>query len=367
MTTEQYYNTLEMQAEVLGHTFNGKDYEYFRRYGSDSISYERNYVYHWRERLLLQARVSPSVYWCTLTFDDKHLLKVHDIAKHPEVTDLDSFDDTWLVYDSRVNDMSDSEIAFAKRQYYNNLFSKFILRLRVYCDRKFTWWDKSAFKFFAVSENGDLFNRFHFHVLFFGLPVDSRSADYILRKTWTYGITSLEKLNYDYLSRIFYITKYMFKRKGDPSTFSRKSNGLGLAFFDDKKKHYFTDNLTTSFNVDGHTYHLGRFFKQKIFTNEQLTQINLDYAQKTVTYEYSGVLRMVNNKHMPIINLGPNLFVDSETGESVPYCNLLDLYKQSRYIDVIYSDYYKKLEQERDRKLRIAKKLAKLEYESKLK
>lgn len=241
-------------------------------------SYIKSYKYHWRQRLMCQAKASHNTYFITLTFDEHSVMKriSSDSFKALGVNDFDDIKSklpsNWLVDDT----LTLKEYNELQREYYSDTLTKFLKRWRINLSRKYVDWDPSLFKFFATSESGDALGRMHFHILAFNLPKVRKIADYIdisdrvleedLASSWKHGFVELLKLDdTDTSKHINYITKYMFKRFEDTLTFTRKSRSIGLGYFDDKKKQYHLESLTSTFHIDGREYYMGRFFKQKIF------------------------------------------------------------------------------------------------------
>lgn len=198
--------------------------------------YLKSYSYNWRVRLRLQAEKIPGCF-VTLTYNDEHYL--------------------------------DNEGVVRTREDFKRDFQLFMKRLRRTLDYHHE--SPTELSYFATSEYGDLFNRFHYHICLFGL-VYCPSTLKLLEKCWQNGFVKIGTLN---SKSINYVTKYLFKRVFDKRVFSLKSKGLGSHYFTDAQKNYFTSTLTTSFRLsDGVEYFMGRYLREKIFTKIQRDQMN---------------------------------------------------------------------------------------------
>lgn len=275
-------------------------------------SYIKSYKYHWRQRLLCQAKASFNTYFITLTFDEHSIMKRISSSKLKSlgVTDFDDIKSklpvNWLIDDN----LTEQEYLELQREYYADTLTKFLKRWRVNLSRKYTAWDPSLFKFFATSESGDLFGRMHFHLLAFNLPclrktasgveIDAEFLEKDLASSWKNGFVELKKVNEDTLHKhINYITKYMFKRFEDRLTFTRKSRSIGLGYFDEEKRHYHLEALTNAFHIDGREYYFGRFFKQKIFgyPSEKYEELKKKNSFKYLEIEAKSMTEFLRRKH----------------------------------------------------------------------
>lgn len=241
-------------------------------------SYIKSYKYHWRQRLLCQAKSSLNTYFITLTFDEHSIMK-RISSKDFENLGVRDFKEiqrnlpsNWLIDDN----LTLKEYTELQREYYSDALTRFLKRWRISLSRKYVNWDSSTFKFFATSESGDALGRMHFHILAYNLPVLRKTIMGIeasevlleadLAEAWHNGFVELLKLDDTTLSKhVNYITKYMFKRFEDRLTFTRKSRSIGLGYFDKERRQFHLESMTSTFHIDGREYYMGRFFKQKIF------------------------------------------------------------------------------------------------------
>lgn len=241
-------------------------YNYLNGYKC-KYEYNKTFVYHWRERMRAQCLASRNTHWITLTFDENHIAR---FMTKDEITSLGITDykAACAIKGLHLVENHDDDINLSKL-YYNRCFDLFIRRLRIALERSCPEEFKSQIaqlKFFAATETGDLFGRFHFHMLLWNVPdcISSERFTEILLEKWSYGFIT-DELLFDYGCKVNYITKYLFKRFEDKLTFTRKSRSIGLLYWNDDRKKHMVSALTTTFHMDGREYHMGRYFCDKVF------------------------------------------------------------------------------------------------------
>lgn len=357
-----------------------KEYNNYLRGFKTRYEYNKSYKYFWRQRLFLQSKASTSTHWITLTFDESHLLRFIHRDTLSSITDLDDIKLPvgYRILDDDLTDIQKNELS---KKYYNRCFDLFIRRFKINLERYFSSWDSSQFKFFAVSENGDLFDRFHFHLLCFNLPytteiskwlkgksgVECNIVEEILYKSWSYGFIDFDDITYKADKQINYITKYMFKRFEDKLTFSRKSRNIGYGYFSGDRKKFLIDNLTTEFHVNGKTFYLGRFFRKKIFDADQNERLLEQYYVKQSKVEIEGLIDFIESSQgIKIINYIDDQFTTSY-GCIEKFSDYLIDYKSDCYFKLKRkekAEYYDLLT---NLHMKVAKKLLSLQYKNKYK
>lgn len=131
----------------------------------------------WRQRLFFQNKCSDRLYFCTFTYDDKHLPYCLGFAV-PRVSDI----------------------------------QKFHKRLRRYIDYHTL---DIQFKYFLASEYGPKHFRPHYHGLYCVSGRDSLKFPKVLRKVYNYGFLNVSLCrNRD--ASTSYITNYLTQTKGNP-------------------------------------------------------------------------------------------------------------------------------------------------------
>lgn len=215
------------------------------------LEYLKKYNYNWRTRLMMEFE-KHRTYWLTLTFDDEHLPHEYYDPKQKRIISV--------------------------REQATDIIQRFWKRLRSKCDyHSFGL----HFKYYAVSENGEEFNRFHIHALVFAdgtSPVlQEKTAKPLFRlidETWKLGRTQIRVAD---AKKIRYITKYIFKRCFDDSYHSWKSNGIGMSYMSQYLTDYLRIHLQDFIHLGGKVRYLPSYIRHKIFDDDMLYQVNERY------------------------------------------------------------------------------------------
>ena len=149
-------------------------------------------------------------------------------------------------------------------------FQKFIKRLR----KNEAKAHKNKIKYYAVGEYGGNTKRPHYHAIIFNVF----NTDNI-QLSWDLGHTQIDECN---SKTIAYVTNYVMKQKKFHTSidyrqreFSLMSKGLGLSYLTDKKKEYYKNHLNPYLVIeDGKKLPIPRYYKNKIFTEQELQIIN---------------------------------------------------------------------------------------------
>ena len=96
----------------------------------------------------------------------------------------------------------------------------------------------------------------------------------LIEETWKLGRTQIRKSSE---KKVYYVTKYIFKRCFDKLYHSWKSQGLGLSYMTDELIHFLRVHIQSFIHLGGKVRYLPRFIKQKIFDDDMLSQINEPY------------------------------------------------------------------------------------------
>lgn len=244
-----------------------KDFNNYLKGYKCRYEYNRSFLYHWRERMLCQCYSSRNTHWITLTFDENHIARFMT-RQEIENLGITDYQAACAIKGLHLVDDHERDIDLSKL-YYNRCFDLFIRRLRISLERSLPEESKkqiAQLKFFAASETGDLFGRFHFHMLLWNVPegISNEAFTQLLLDKWSYGFVT-DELLFSYGKKVNYITKYLFKRFEDKLTFTRKSRSIGLHYWNEERKKHMVSALTTTFHLDGREYYMGRFFCDKVF------------------------------------------------------------------------------------------------------
>lgn len=222
-----------------------------------------NRTREWTARLLNEMLYSESAYFVTLTYDEEHVKR---------------------------NDFGFAEVNKEDIQ-------KFLKRLRKRCPN-------SNIRYFIVSEYGPQTLRPHYHGCFFNLPCDVVDFGYsdtdlpryktsefgekvrintLLGRIWGQGSTEVSQLIRE---RASYAAKYTISRKEIPdyltpnfSLMSRKP-GIGYQYSQDIKEKVRFYNLHTMVSDTGNRVKLPRYYKRKIYTEEEQKQLTQQYYEQ---------------------------------------------------------------------------------------
>lgn len=186
-----------------------------------------------------------------------------------------TFDDEHYIENRECDDVQKE----LKRQ-----FVLFVKRFRSNLERHLNFFE--PFKYYAITERGDD-GRLHYHFLLFGIPFSTfksrnKKGQFIdcvqfseftecIQDSWGQGFCFFEGAC---PQNIAYVTKYLHKRLVSPDYVSIKSQGLGLSFLSDNRKEYLHNNMMTKIKIGNKEYYLPRYLKKKIFTDEELVQVN---------------------------------------------------------------------------------------------
>ncbi|WGL31471.1 replication initiator protein [Dipodfec virus UOA04_Rod_1087] len=142
-------------------------------------------------------------------------------------------------------------------------------------------------RFFGVGEYGSKTLRPHYHLLLFNFP--ECDLHYVLEKTWKFGMHYIGDVTD---GSIEYVCKYClagavlpeliqdFKDFDVPLPFMRCSRrpAIGRCYLTPDAVHYHQEARTLFTAVDGVSTPLPRYYRDKVFTDETLEQLNDDIA-----------------------------------------------------------------------------------------
>ena len=143
-----------------------------------------------------------------------------------------------------------------------------------------------VFKYFAVSEYGPTSLRPHYHIIMFGLDALALQD---IAECWKGGFVSVYPVrggSINYVSRYSLmhaeLPGYLLKKPYKP--FMICSKGIGKSYVEDKDVvNFHIYNMETSYNMNGYTKSLPRYYRDKIFVDdvkETMSQNWLDTSRK---------------------------------------------------------------------------------------
>lgn len=140
------------------------------------------------------------------------------------------------------------------------------------CGSLFWTGTRRTIKFFASGEYGEKNYRPHYHLILFGVSSDDRA---VIERCWPYGFISIGDFS---LQRARYVAGYAVKKLGglDPDFYfnrkiqkefslSSRNPAVGKVFLD---RHAETFRKIGSLQLQGKTYALPRYYRDKIYSEE---------------------------------------------------------------------------------------------------
>lgn len=209
----------------------------------------------WVFRLSQHFSHSDSAIFVTLTYEDRNL------PRYSVGLDSDGVNSFHRVSDCA----STSVIGVSKSD-----VQKFLKRLRkaVY---------PFKFQYFLCSEYGPNTGRPHYHMLLFNFPKTFDVWKYI-NDAWGLGFISISNVT---PARISYVAKYcvnpLVSDAVRPKTFMLCSKGIGRAYSDDLRNcEYHRRHMSPVIKKGDKVIPLPRYYREKIFTYEELDEISID-------------------------------------------------------------------------------------------
>lgn len=138
---------------------------------------------------------------------------------------------------------------------------------------------KVRLRYFIVPEYGSKFGRPHYHGIFFNIPPD---YDFVIgvMKHWQYGFTRTDDTSDESYGRISYLSNYIYGRCEEmPETnideqnklfiLSSRKPGIGSSYLTNEMIKWHIDDLRNFCLDNGFYYPIPRFYKDKIFSEEE--------------------------------------------------------------------------------------------------
>lgn len=210
---------------------------------------------HWSFRLEQECKNSLSAFFITLTYDNtlipfndgKATLKKSDLIRFLKV--LRSFNDRDREKYARLCGVSEKALKHGN------------------------------FKYYAVGEYGTENKRPHYHLIVFGLNTwyDHDYVYNLVYDKWAKGFVHVGSVT---PASITYVAKYLVNSfnenyEGIQKPFSAMSKGLGLCYVEKTREWHEATGNRFIFDVGGVKKSLPRYFKEKIFPNEEADSVNL--------------------------------------------------------------------------------------------
>ena len=150
-------------------------------------------------------------------------------------------------------------------------------------------------RYYSVGEYGSETDRPHYHALIYNIDKYNLSR---LNTIWGYGFTGIGTVS---PASIHYVTKYHVNRNtyadeedGRLPEFAIMSQGLGKGYID-RNKQYHLDTGNTFVYMDGFKVNMPRYYKQKIFSENQIklySERNLQSSREAEKEEAERLLKL---------------------------------------------------------------------------
>jgi len=174
-------------------------------------------------------------------------------------------------------------------------FQLFLKRLRKKCPT-------NKLKYYACGEYGTRTFRPHYHAIIFNLPKSLIQNPQKIVDTWTHGHIHLANNNQSTINYVVgYMTKGNFERFNDQDDrmpeFSLMSKKMGMGYLTPQMKEYYRKReITCLVRENGHIISMPRYYKEKIFTKQELKKLYKRYIEEQ-EYDFSEMFASAKDEH----------------------------------------------------------------------
>ncbi len=223
----------------------------------------------WSFRLEQELKVAYSAYFITLTYDDEKIPRNNVGQPTLNKRDVQLF----------IKRLRKANIKFAQQRSDSN-FKRSINPIR------------NKLRYYACGEYGSNTDRPHYHIIMFNLSpefiIEDKTGLTQIQNIWKHGYVHIGKCN---AATIAYTTKYVLKksgtvkkgRQGEFSLMSRKP-ALGANYLCNSTYHQNRKESLVK-NSSGRIQRMPRYYKEKIFSKDQLKEITKTTEQKLIELE----------------------------------------------------------------------------------
>lgn len=174
-------------------------------------------------------------------------------------------------------------------------FQLFLKRLRKKCPT-------NKLKYYACGEYGTRTFRPHYHAIIFNLPKSLIQDPQKIVDTWNHGHIHLANSNQSTINYVVgYMTKGNFERFNNQDDrmpeFSLMSKGMGMGYLTPQMKEYYRKReITCLVRENGHIISMPRYYKEKIFTKQELKKLYKRYIEEQ-EYDFSEMFASAKDEH----------------------------------------------------------------------
>ena len=144
------------------------------------------------------------------------------------------------------------------------------------------------FKYYAVGEYGTERNRPHYHIIFLGIGNDILHFQRLVEKSWSQDGELIGRIDAGFGGGAsanycagYIINRYDFVNSEIQPPFALASKSLGASYVD-KMRDWHSQDLNRQYvpGENGAKYPLPRYYKNKLFTDEQKREIKKNYEKR---------------------------------------------------------------------------------------
>lgn len=134
-------------------------------------------------------------------------------------------------------------------------------------------------RYFLVGEYGEEFERPHYHIILFNLPVRLERS---LEDVWGKGFVHVGNVE---MASIHYVTKYVINKskrysgREPPFAFMSKRPGIGAGYIH-SHRHWHKAGLRSYTNHNGYKGRLSRYYKERIFNQHERERLAFEALDK---------------------------------------------------------------------------------------
>lgn len=215
---------------------------------------KENYQLQWSGRLAVELKNSFTAYFVTLTYSTENLPDYRVIETPEDIDRLPEFDT------ETRNRIAKRDLSLFLKDLRNDLS---LGMPKYYSGKKVSQIASKGqnLRYFAVGELGTKKSRFHWHILFFNIPLEFDSLDIWLQFRWKMGFYHIGHVT---SASIDYVTDYMFKN--DREVIRLMSKGIGADYLSSAMNRHHKTLLKTQMQINGSRYPLSRYYSDKIFS-----------------------------------------------------------------------------------------------------
>lgn len=147
-------------------------------------------------------------------------------------------------------------------------------------------YSRKKLRYYGVGEYGPTTYRPHWHFLLFGLPSNDFTKS-LIESSWGKGFVTVDKIH---INRIKYLVDYInpYELHSDeirgkefpPRSYMSRRPGIGAAWLTEQRAREMFNRFDTTLRINGTVYSLPRYYRDRIYIDEESRLILRERAQK---------------------------------------------------------------------------------------